>query len=187
MPDISIRIQVGEVVEIVYGVETQLEDPSILMRDWLLLMLRSTQLTFQEGGRPAKWTSLAMSTIEGRLRRDAGGRSALKGANAKLSGKAAVKAQEKFFVAVGSIQILRDIGRLLMSVGGSASGAFEDEQGFGESDTFTATIGTNHPGAEALQFVIAGGRPFLIFQNIDEEDGMDMTKQFVMQEGPYAV
>lgn len=203
MPDLSLRIQVGDAVEVVHAIETQLSDPTELMQDHLLIMIRSTQLTFEAQGRP-RWTDLAQSTVEARLRKNASGRAALKGIQGSTGttgsafapdnkaasgkfGKAAVKAQEKYFAAVGSIQILRDSGRLLMSVGGGQSGAFEDEQGFGESDQFTATLGTNHPGAEALQFIIAGGRPFLVFQDIDEEDIMDASVQFVMMTGPYAV
>lgn len=187
MPDLSIRVQVGDAVEVVMGIASQLEDPSPLMQDALLIMIRSTQLTFEAQGRPTRWTPLAQSTIESRLRKNAGGRAALKGANDRtLTGKKAVAAQEKYFAAAGSIQILRDTGRLLMSVGGGQAGAFEDEQGFGESDQFTATLGTNHPGAEALQFIIAGGRPFLVIQETDEEDIMDASVQFVMMTGPYA-
>ena len=174
MPDISLRIQVGDVVEVVQAIESQLADPTVLMVDSLLFMIRATQQRFEAQG--PGWAALAQSTIE-----------ALKGANDRsLSGKKAVAAQNAYFAAAGSIQILRDTGRLLMSVGGGQSGAFEDEQGFGESDQFTATLGTNHPGAEALQFVIAGGRPFLIFDDQVEDDIMDASVQFVMATGPYA-
>src|SRR5687768_16897595 len=78
MPEAFLRIQVGDAVEVVRVVETQLEDPSELMQDSLLVMIRSTQLTFQAQGRPDRWTPLAQSTIEARLRKNAGGRSALK-------------------------------------------------------------------------------------------------------------
>lgn len=203
MPDISIRIQVGDAIEVVQAIESNLENPSELMGDILLMMIRSTQLTFEQQGRPARWTPLAQSTIEGRLRKNDGGRAALKAlgtpgttelgfnpdnkaAKGKF-GKNAVKAQEKYFAAIGSIQILRDTGRLLMGVGGGQSGDFETEDGFGiRPDKYTAVLGTNHPGAEALQFIIAGGRPFLLFQDQDEEDIMDASVQFVMGTGPYS-
>jgi phage gpG-like protein len=184
--DIALRLKVGDAVETVLAVETALADPSELMADILLVMLRSTQLTFQESGRPDRWTPLAQSTIDQRLRSNSKGRAIVRNANKKLSGKAAVKAQNAYFAASGNVQILRDTGALLLSLGGSASGAFQTEDGFGESDQFTAELGTNHPGAEALQFVIAGGRPFLLIQTVDEEDIMDMSVQFVLQEGPYA-
>lgn len=191
MPDIFLRIQVGDAVEVVKAIETQLEDPSELMQDVLLFMIRSTQLTFEAQGRPSRWTPLAQSTVESRLRKNAGGRSALKagrrsGVGGDLSGPKAVAAQNKYFAAAGSIQILRDTGGLMMSVGGNASGAFESDEGFGESDKFTATLGTNKVQAVPLQFIIAGGRPFLLIQDEDEEDIMDATVQFVMKTGPYA-
>jgi hypothetical protein len=186
MPDISIRVQIGDAVEVVHGIRVRLEDPTALMKDWLLLMIRSTHLTAEAQGRPSPWHFLAQSTIEGRLRRNAKGRAILKGATGK-SGAAAVKGQNKFFAAVGEMKILRVTGRLMMGVGDVAAGAFENGSGFGESDQFTATLGSNHPGAFALQFIIAGGRPFLLFQDVDEQDGMDITQQFVMGTGPYAV
>lgn len=186
MPDLFLRIQVGDVVEVVVGIRTQLEDPAPFMADCLLVMIRSTQLTFEAGGRPTRWTPLAPSTIEKRLRRNAKGRATLKAANKKQYGAAAVKAQDRYFAAVGQIQILRDTGALWLSVGGSATGAFETEDGFGESDRFTATLGTNRVQAYALQFVIAGGRIFLLIQDQDEEDIMDMSVEWVMKTGAYA-
>ena len=189
MPDLALRIQVGDAVETVLVVEEQLADPTVLMQDALLILVRSTQLTFEAQGRPTRWTPLAMSTIRGRLRKNAGGRAALRAGDRapNLHGAAAVKAQDKFFAAAGSVQILRDTGALAMGVGYGAAGSFETPEGFGESDKFTATLASTHPAAEALQFVIAGGRPFLVIQDVDEEDVMDATVQFVMATGPYAI
>lgn len=190
MPDIYVRIQVGDAVEMVRLVETQLEDPSVLMKDVLLLMIRSTQLTLQAEGRPTRWTPLAQSTINARLRKNASGRAALKAgqkaASGKVFGKKAVSLQDQFFAAVGAVKMLRDTGALAMSVGMGAAGAFEAEDGFGESDKFTAELGTNRVQAYALQFVIAGGRVFLLIQDQDEEDVMDMALDFVMGTGAYA-
>lgn len=188
MANLFLNIQVGDAVETVLVVEEQLADPTVLMQDALLMLIRSTQLTFEAQGRPQRWTPLAMSTIRGRLQKNAGGRAALRAGDKapNLSGKDAVKAQNQFFAAVGSVQILRDTGALAMGVGFGASGAFETPEGFGESDKFTATLASTHLGAEALQFVIAGGRPFLLIQDVDEEDIMDAAVQFVMATGPYS-
>lgn len=155
MASFTINIQVADVVKTLTLIQDAFHDPSELMKDVLLVMLRSTQQNFEAQGRPERWQPLAQSTID---RRRGGGK---------------------------DVKILRDTGLLLQSVGGSAAGAFEAEDGFGESDKFTAAIGTNRPGAEALQLVIAGGRVFLLFQDQDEEDIMDMASDWFLRVGPY--
>jgi phage gpG-like protein len=178
----TLELQTGDVIATVREIHAALTDATPLMQDVLLVMMRSTQLNFEMGGRPNKWPPLAQSTIDRRLGGvfSGGGK----------SGKAAVKAQDKYFAAVGSIQILRDSGLLMQSLGANATGPFENDDGFGEVEKFTATLGTNRPGWQN-QFPDSRGwrpeRPFLLFQEQDVQDIEQMHADFVMQVGPYAI
>ncbi len=183
----TIRIQVGEVVEVLRVVEASLEDPTELMQDVLLVMIRSTQLNFEAQGRPTRWAGLAPSTIKQRLRKVRGGVVKTRGKKKESIYRQLFDQSDAFYTALGSIQILRDRGLLFQSVGGNASGPFEDSDGFGEAEKFHATIGTNRPGADALQLVIAGGRPYLLIHDQDEEDIMDMSVQWVLRTGAYQI
>jgi phage gpG-like protein len=155
-----IQYQLGDVTELLTAVETRLGDASDLMADVLLLLIRSTQLNFDAQGRPDRWADLAPSTLA-RRRGDP-----------------------------DTAQILRDTGLLMQSLGAGSSGAFEAADGFGESDEFTATLGTNRPGADALQLGNPGGnlpaREHVLFQAQDYEDLDQMQEDFVMGLGPYA-
>jgi phage gpG-like protein len=170
-----VRVQVGEVVEVLTLIESAFDDPTPLMRDVLLVMIRSAQLTFEAQGRPTRWHDLAESTIRGRFKK------AMKGPGAKSLGSLGV---------LGSILILRDTGLLFQSIGGNAVGAFEGADGFGEADRLSATIGTNRPGADALQLGAPENnlpaREYLLFQPQDEDDIADMSIAWMMRQGPYA-
>lgn len=175
MTSFVLQYQLGDVAEILSVMESRFEDASELMADALLLMIRSTQLNFDEQGRPQQWDDLAQSTTTRRFRKAMGGRSA------RAQGSLAV---------LGSIQILRDTGLLMQSLGEGASGSFETADGFGESDKYTATLGTNRPGADALQVGNPAGnlpsREYMLFQAQDEEDLGQMHEDWVMGAGPYA-
>lgn len=170
----NLQIQVGDVTHVITLIELAVDDASELMRDVLLVMIRSTQQTFEAQGRPARWADLAESTVLKRLRR------AMRLQRVRDLGSLG---------AVGSIQILRDTGLLMQSVGAGASGSFSAADGFGDSDAFTAVIGTNRPGWQN-QFPDSRGwrpeRPFLVFQDQDEEDIADMAMHWLMRTGPYA-
>lgn len=179
----TLQYQLGDAVKTLTVTEARLEDASDLMADALLLMIRSTQLNFEEQGRPQPFYPLAQSTIDKRL-----GVSAGKFAGG--SGKSAVKKQNKYFAMVGAIQILRDTGLLMQSLGAGSSGAFEAADGFGESDKTSATLGTNRPGADALQTGYAPNnlpaREYVLFQEQDDEDLLAMAEDFFTASGPYA-
>lgn len=173
MTSFTIRMEVGDVVQTLHVVEAAMLDASPLMQDVLLVMIRSTQLNFEAGGRP-RWDDLADSTIQRRFAKG------MKGKGAKKLGSLAV---------LGSIEILRDTGLLLQSVGGGASGAFEVGAGFGESDDTGAVIGTSQPGWQNQFPDTRGWRPareFILFQDQDEEDIMDMAVQWALRTGAYA-
>lgn len=170
MATFELRVQVGDVVRVLTLVEHALRDPSDLMSDVLLVMIRSTQITFDVQGRPNPWDDLAESTRRRRLR------------------KAGIDPDDAG-AAVGAIQILRDSGLLFQSVGGNSSGPFSNADGFAESDELSATIGTNRPGWQN-QFADTRGtrpeRPFILFQDQDEEDVMAMAEDWFLRVGPYA-
>jgi len=172
----SVTYQLGEVTGILAMVEARMEDASDLMADALLLSIRSTQLNFEEGGRPVPFAELAESTERRRFAK------AMKGSGAKASGSLGV---------LGSLQILRDTGLLMQSLGAGAQGSFESADGFGESDEKSATLGTNRPGADALQTGYPPnnlpGREYVLFQAQDEEDLLAMTEDWLMGTGSYAV
>jgi phage gpG-like protein len=193
MAAINIDFQAGDVVETLKFIEAGLADPSEIMRDVLLVMIRSTQLNFDAQGRPAKWAPLAQSTILHRLAKTKTGRTRL--ATSKRlakkggSGPAAKKAGANLFASAGSLRILQDTGLLLQSVGGDASGAFSTGDGFGESDQTTAIIGTNNVAAYNHWPDPRTGRPerlIFVWQDADEEDVMAMAEDFVLHAGPYA-
>lgn len=176
VPDYSIVYQAGAVVEVVTLVQSRLEDATELMADVLLLLIRSTQLNFDAQGRPDQWADLAPSTTRARFAKG------MKGRGAKAKGSLAV---------LGSIQILRDTGLLMQSLGEGRSGSFETADGFGESDKFTATLGTNRPGADALQTGVPErnlpAREYVLFQAQDYDDIGQMHEDFVLGLGPYSV
>lgn len=208
MPTFTLEIQTGEVIQVVKLLEASYRDPTALMTDILLLMIRSTQLTFEQQGRPEKWADLSPATIAQRLRKiqkstrrkilpdvRKDSRKVVKADKSERARKLAVykklfKRSDKYYAAVGSIQILRNKGLLFQSVGGNAAGAFEAAGGFGEADKFTATLGTNRPGADALQGGVPEhnlpARPFLLLQPQDETDAADIGIQFMLRTGPYA-
>lgn len=171
----TVEWQLGEVVKVLQIVEARAEDATDLMKDSLLLMIRSTQLNFDEQGRPQPFADLAESTIRRRFA------SGMKGKGAKAKGSLGV---------LGSIQILRDTGLLMQSLGESASGPFEAADGFGEVDKFSAVLGTNRPGADALQTGYAPNnlpaREYVLFQPQDEDDLLVMAEDFLMGTGAYA-
>lgn len=174
MPNtVTIGVQLGDTLETLELIEDALSDATPLMQDLLLLMIRSTQLTFEAQGRPLPWAPHAESTIRRRFGR------AMKQKGAKAQGTLAV---------LGSIWILRDEGLLAQSVGGSASGPFEGADGFGASDEHSAVIGTNRPGWQN-QFDDTRGwreaRRFLDWQDIDEKDAGAMSMDWIMRTGAY--
>jgi phage gpG-like protein len=171
----TLQYQLGDVTRVLHMMEARFEDASDLTADWLLLMIRSTQLNIEEQGRPQPFAPHADSTIRRRFGK------AMKGKGAKAGGTLA---------ALGSIMILRDTGLLMQSLGAGSSGAFESADGFGESDEFTATLGTNRPGADALQTGYEPnnlpGREYVMFQEQDETDLLRMTEDWTMGTGAYA-
>jgi phage gpG-like protein len=168
-----LQLQAAPALALVRGVEEAASDASAFMKDSLLVMIRSAQLNFEAGGRP-RWTDHAESTERRRFRKG------MKGKNAKKMGSLAV---------LGGLLVLRDTGRLGGSVGLGQSGAFDTGDGFGESDEFTAAIGTNAPGWQN-QFDDTRGwreaREFLLFQDQDAEDITQMGLDWFMRTGPYA-
>jgi hypothetical protein len=172
---LALQYQLGDVTRVLHMMEARFEDASDLMADHLLLLIRSTQLNIEEQGRPQPFAPHADSTIRRRFGK------AMKGKGAKAGGTLA---------ALGSIMILRDTGLYMQSLGAGASGSFEAANGFGESDKFTATLGTNRPGADALQMGYEPnnlpGREHVLFQAQDDIDLLQMTEDFFMGTGPYA-
>lgn len=179
----SLQWQLGDTIKVLTLVETRAKDATDLMKDSLLLMIRSTQLNIEAGGRPTPFAPLAQSTIDARL-----GVSAGKFAGG--FGKSAVKKQNKYFGMVSSLKILRDTGLLMQSLGAGASGIFEEADGFGEYDASSATLGTNRPGADAIQLGYPPnnlpGREYILFQVQDEDDLLVMAEDFYTGAGPYA-
>lgn len=174
-PSFTIEYQAGDVTHLLTVVEGAFDDPSPLMSDALLVMIRSTQLTFEAQGRPNAWDELKESTRRARFG------AAMKKKGAKAKGSLAV---------IGAIQILRNTGALMRSVGGGASGPFEADGGFGTSDDTTAVLGTNAPGWQN-QFADTRGwrdaREFLLIQDQDESDIADVGIAWFTRTGPYAV
>lgn len=174
MTEVRLEYHLADAQHLVGSITTRLEDPSDLTADYLLLMIRSTQLNFEEQGRPLPFAELAPSTIERRFTKG------MKGKGAKAKGSLAV---------LGSIQILRDTGLLMQSLGASANGPFETDGGFGESDKFSAVIGSNRPGADALQTGYAPhnlpGREYILFQAQDVDDMQQMAQDWLTGSGPY--
>jgi len=175
MSGFDLVIHVGEITQLVKNIRARIGDPSPLMADTLLLFERSTALNFQAQGRPDKWDDLAPSTERRRFAKAMRGRGGVIGSLGVL----------------GSIEILRDNGLLLQSVTGTLSGPFEVADGFGISDKYTAELGTNRPGADALQVgnpannLVA--RPYMLIQPQDEEDIAGMTADFLLGVGPYSL
>jgi phage gpG-like protein len=174
MASFEITIHVGDVVHVLTIMEAAFENPAELMKDVLLTMIRSTQLTFEANGRPSRWDDLKESTERKRFAK------AMRGQRARNIGALAV---------LGGLQILRDTGLLAQSVGGGASGAFDTSDGFGDSDQLSAIIGTNRPGWQN-QFPDSRGwrvaREFLLIQDQDEEDIAAMALDWFLRRGPYA-
>lgn len=175
----TMQYQVGDAIRTLRVVEAALEDPSDLMKDVLLVLIRSTQLNFEQQGRPESWAPHALSTLLARMRK----------AN---KGRASNRGKDRILGAIGSFTalILRDTGLLMQSLGAGASGAFDAADGFGESDETSAILGTNRPGADALQLGNPANnlpaREYVLMQEQDEEDITQMAMDFVMQVGPYA-
>lgn len=153
----SLQWQLGDTIKVLTLVETRAKDATDLMKDSLLLMIRSTQLNIEAQGRPTPFAEHAESTK-------------------KRRGEGA--------------QILRNEGLLMQSLGAGASGIFEEADGFGEYDASSATLGTNRPGADALQLGYPPnnlpGREYILFQVQDEEDLLVMAEDFFTGSGPYA-
>jgi phage gpG-like protein len=203
----TITMHVGDVVRVLHVVEAAMDNPSDLMKDVLLVMIRSTHKNFEAQGRPVTWEPLSPATILSRLYAHEGSKALIpsKKENEKSyanlfdkaegkKGKSQKKLDAKldaYFAAIGSMKILRDWGLLWQSVGGNATGAFTTEDGFAASDDLTASIGTNRPGADALQLGFPGNnlpaRPYILFQDEDEEDIADMAMDFMLKRGPYVV
>lgn len=208
MPNFTLEIQTGDVIRVVTLLEASYRDPTALMQDILLLMIRSTQLTFEAQGRPEKWAELSPATVAQRLRQiqkktrrkiipdvRPDRRRVVKSDSAEHKKKLAIykklfKPSDKFYAAVGSIRILRNKDLLFQSVGGNAVGPFEAAGGFGSAEKFVATIGTNRPGADALQHGVPEHnlppRLYLLIQAQDEVDAADLGIQFMLRTGPYA-
>ena len=172
---LTLRLHVGDVLHVLHVMEAAYDDASDLMADVLLTMIRSTQLNFEAQGRPVRWADLAESTERRRFAKAMGGR------GARTLGSLGT---------LGSLLILQVTGSLFQSLGGGASGPFEAKDGFGESDRFTATIGTNRPGWQN-QFADTRGwreaRPMVEFQNQDVEDIGAMAADWALRTGSYAV
>lgn len=190
----TMSFQAGEVVRVLTVMQTAMDNPTELMRDILLVMIRSTQLNFEAGGRPTRWTSLQPATILRRLRRTQKGRAAVKKLNkAATKGKPdAVPTQmDTLLGLMASVQILRDTGLLFQSVGAGASGEFSTSDGFGVAEKYAAILATNRPGADAHQLGYPEGnipeRPFFLLQPEEEGDIADMGMQWLMRTGPYAL
>lgn len=175
MATFTLEYHVGEAKKLLHMIEVRAEDASDLMNDALLLMIRSTQLNIEAQGRPVPFADLADSTKRRRFGK------AIKAKGAKAKGTLAV---------LGSIMILRDTGLLMQSLGAGASGAFESADGFGEFDKFSATLGSNRPGADALQEGYAPhnlpAREYILFQTEDVDDLSRMTEDWLTGSGPYA-
>ncbi len=175
MTDIRLEYHLADATALLGNIHVRLEDPSDLTADFLLLMIRSTQLNFEEGGRPSPFAELAPSTERRRFYKG------MKGKGAKAKGSLGV---------LGSIQILRDTGLLMQSLGASASGSFQTADGFGESNKFSAVLGSNRPGADALQTGYAPnnlpGREYILFQPQDVGDMTQMAEEWLTGSGPYA-
>lgn len=173
MASFTIQIHVGDVVQTLTVVEQALDDATDFMKDVLLIMIRSTQLTFEAQGRP-RWDDLKESTERKRFAL------AMRGSGAGRRGTLAV---------LGNLPLLRVTGLLLQSVGGGAAGPYNSADGFGDSDDESAIIGTNRPGWQN-QFRDSRGwreaREFLLFQDQDERDIMDGAVDWVLRRGPYA-
>ena len=190
----TMSFQAGDVVRVLTVMQTAMDNPTELMRDILLVMIRSTQLNFEAGGRPTRWTSLQPATILRRLRRTQKGRAAVKKLNkAATKGKPdAVPTQmDTLLGLMASVQILRDTGLLFQSVGAGASGEFSTSDGFGVAEKYAAVLATNRPGADAHQLGYPEGnipeRPFFLLQPEEEGDISDMGMQWLMRTGPYAL
>lgn len=192
MTSVNLRFQIADVAHTLGGIETRLEDPSPLMQDVLLVELRSVQRRFEAQGSPERWHELAQATIQQRLGRTAKGRKAREAVDlrrTKLSGKKAVASQNRYIQQVGAMQILRNTGLLLQSIGGSASGPFSTADGRGESDQTTAGITTSNPGAWNQFANARTGAPARIIFAWEEQDVDDvqaMAADFVTMRGSYA-
>jgi phage gpG-like protein len=151
----TITMHVGDVVRVLHVMEAAMDNPSDLMRDVLLHMIRAAHKRFEAQG--PGWAEHAESTKRRR------GDGAL---------------------------ILRDQGLLMQGVTGNGSGPFDTPEGFGISDEFTAVIGVNVRGWQN-QFPDSRGwrpaRPFVLFQDQDEEDIADMAMDWMLKRGPYVV
>lgn len=169
------QYQVGEVTQVLRMMEAGFEDASDLMKDVLLVMIRSTQLNFEMQGRPEPFADLAESTERRRYAKAMGAPGA--GALGSLA-------------TLGSLMILIDSGLFMQSLGAGADGAFEAADGFGEFDEYTATLGSNRPGADVLQTGYPPhnlpAREVVLFQERDVEDMMQMAADFALRVGPYA-
>lgn len=168
---INLTYSTANVVKTFKLLEASYEDPEPLMQDVLLVMIRSTQVTFQAEGRPQPWDELAESTERQRFRHAARG-----GRGGSLA-------------ALGGINILRLSGLLWQSVGGGASGEYTTDEGSGTVDKFSATISTSRPAAYNQFPDPRTGRParvFLRHQEQDVEDIMDMGAQWLVRSGAYA-
>jgi phage gpG-like protein len=188
----TMSFQAGDAVRVLTVMQTAMDNPTELMRDILLVMIRSTQLNFEAGGRPTRWTSLQPSTILRRLRRTQKGRSAVSKLNkSATSGKAVPRQMDTVLALMASIQILRDTGLLFQSVGAGAGGEFSTADGFGVAEKYAAILATNRPGADAHQLGYPEGnipeRPFFLLQPEEEGDIADMGMQWLMRTGPYAL
>ena len=173
MTSIRLQIQVGDVRDTLKSIHLAFADASPFTGDVLGIMLRSTQLNFEQQGRPKKWDELAPSTKRARMRKlAAGGRS-----------------KKKLAQLAGSMLILRNTGHLLQSVGGGASGPFEQQGGFGQSDRDSAIIGTDNPGGYNQWPNPRTGAParlIFVWQDQDERDVLEMADDWFTRSGPYA-
>lgn len=175
MAVLTIYIEIGDVIAKLTLIETRLDDPTVMMKDLLLLGIRSTGQNFQAQGRPARWDDLAPSTERRRFARAARAR----GASSRGS-----------LAILASIRILQNTGLLLQSVGGGASGSFSKGGGTGESSRYEMSISTNNPGAWNQFPNLRTGAParvMILWQPQDVEDASDMQNDFIMHRGPYAL
>lgn len=175
MSKLALYLDVGGVKQRLDIIEHRLDDPTDLMKDVLLLAIRSVALNFESQGRPQRWADLAESTERARFRR------ASKGKRARSMGSLAV---------LGSMQILRVTGLLTQSWGEGQRGPFSAGGGHGESDRTTMTLATSNPGAWNQFPNLRTGAParvMAIWQDVDREDVLAMASDFVLARNVYAI
>ncbi len=157
-----IIVQVGEAVELVDTIGNQLENALPLMQDVQLLILRSIYENFIQQGRPERWHEWSERYAKTRA-------SAL-----KRQGIAAARASEE--------RILIRTGQLWQSLGGETQAERNEFSVIPEPTADTAFVGSNVSYAEFVQ----EDRQFILLQEQDIEDILQMHLDFFLKRGVYA-